>query len=619
MKNFAAIWILFVLAIGSSSAQKTYWVGSEQYHRLDGYVAHYEDTTAQKNIRQIMGLQKEQAFSTLSTSSLNQGYTSSHHWLHIRLQSRKQQTVFLEIDNSRINDLRFYQLNGDSSVREVITGDWKAFSSRKFPNKNWVFPVTLTGKVPTDLYVMVAKQHEVLGVRVGLWDADTFEQQDRESYLFWGILTGFSLLILFINVVAFTATQDRVYFWFCGLILAIAFHISAQSGLGFQYIWPNFPDLNRLDPALLSGWLIMLAQLQFMQEFIAQKKGKSRAYLAVQTFKYVGSLLLIMNVVLRVLDVFPQNHFRWTYNTTLAFMVICISLAFWSVFERIRRRESVVIFYTVTVTIQLVGYLVVFFVNLTFIRGQESLYQFDSYVVVVLIFLFDLLIFTSGILYFWFKKYRQQNEALLIALHRSEQEQSQKIIDALEIERNRIAEDLYDDVGAMLSTAIGYVSSVGRKPDIKERFPVLAEARKLLDRAVENLRTVSHNLMPKNFAQLGLAKSLGETLDKIADTTPVRFEYVVVGEERRLDAAVEVQVFRIASELINDILKNSTATEATVQLVFNHEQLSILAEDNGPRTPIYNNLTSKVDFIRGKLTVDETQHGVTAIVEIPYQ
>lgn len=619
MKKIAGIWMLFELAIGSSSAQKTYWVGPEKYHQLDGYVAHYEDTTSQKSISQIVALQKRQAFTRLPASSLNQGYTSSHHWLHIRLSSRKPQTVFLEIDNSRINDLRFYQLTSDSLVKEAITGDWRPFLSRKFPNKNWVFPVSLPGKMPTDLYIMIAKRYEVLGVRVGLWEADTFEEHDRESYLFWGILTGLSLLILFINVVAFVATQEQIYFWFCCLIIAIAVHISAQSGLGFQYIWPNFPYLNRLDPALLSGWLIMLAQLQFMQHFISQKRGKSRAYWAVQTFKYVGLSLLIINVVLRVLDVFPQSHFRWTYNTTLAFMVICITLAFWSVFERIRRRESVVIFYTVTVTIQLIGYLLVFFINLAFIRGEDSLYQFDSYVVVVLIFLFDLLVFTSGILYFWFKKYRQQNEALLIALHQSEQEQSQKIIDALEIERNRIAEDLYDDVGAMLSTAIGYVSSVGRKPDIKERFPILAEARKLLDRAVENLRTVSHNLMPKNFAQLGLSKSLGETLDKIGNTSSVQFEYIVVGQERRLDAAVEVQVFRIASELINDVLKNSTATEATVQLVFNHEQLSILVEDDGPRTPAYNNLTSKVDFINGKLTIDETQRGVTALVEIPYQ
>jgi signal transduction histidine kinase len=170
----------------------------------------------------------------------------------------------------------------------------------------------------------------------------------------------------------------------------------------------------------------------------------------------------------------------------------------------------------------------------------------------------------------------------------------------------------------MLSTAIGYVSSVLRKPDVREQFPALTAARTLLDRSVENLRTVSHNLMPKNFAQLGLSQSLAETIDKVAHTSDVAVAYVVVGTERRLSAATEVQIFRIAAELINDILKNSAATQATVQLIYNHDHLSLMAEDDAPRTPAYNNLTSKVQFLNGTLAVDTTKTGVTAVVEIPY-
>ena len=192
------------------------------------------------------------------------------------------------------------------------------------------------------------------------------------------------------------------------------------------------------------------------------------------------------------------------------------------------------------------------------------------------------------------------------------------MIEALEIERNRIAEDLYDDVGAMLSTAIGYVSSVLRKPDVREKFPLLTEARQLLVRAVDNLRTVSHNLMPKNFAELGLAKSLAETIDKVSASTDIQFQYIVAGTERRLDASTEVQIFRIAVELINDIVKNSDATEATFQLVYGDTSLMLIAEDDGPNPPQYNNLHSKVAFINGKIDADISPSGVTVLAEIPY-
>ncbi len=613
------ILVLILVTLGTTRAQTTYWIAPADDHNLAGFVSHFNDTTARLSIRQVMILQKQQRFSRLSANVLNQGYTASNHWLHVRLNAKTPQTIFIELDNPRINEFWFYQIVGNTVIRQVRTGDTQPFTSRGFRSANWVFPVLLAGEAPTDLFIMVAKRFEVLGVRINVWEPEPFEQHDRNRYLFWGLITGFSLLILLINAVALAATKEGIYFWFICLIVAIAFHISAQSGLGFQYIWPKVPAFNRLDPQLLSGWLIMLAHLQFMQQFIGQKAEQSRAFHAVRFFKVGLLTLLVLNIVLRLFDAFPQDHFQWTFNGTLVFTIASTLLAFWSIFERIHQRENVVIFYTITFSIQLIGYLLVFAVNLAFTRGQEPLFMVDSYVIVVINFLFDLLILTSGILFFWFQNYRRQNEKLLTALHLTEQAQSQKIIEALEIERNRIAEDLYDDVGAMLSTAISYLSSALRKPEIKDRYPILREARALLDRSVENLRTVSHNLMPKNFAQLGLARSLSETLDKVADTSPVQFDYIVVGTERRLQASTEVQVFRIASELINDVLKNSTATQATVQLVFNPDYLNFIVEDNGPRTPAYNNLTSKVNFIHGKLDVDTTPYGVTAVVQIPYQ
>ena len=616
LKSIVYIVLLLVGVMAPTCAQPTYWIEPGGARSLDGFMTHYDDSTAQLGIGQIRLVQNP--FRLLAGSLLNRGYTASHHWLHIRLNARTPQTAFLELDNPRINAFWFYQVTQNKLVSQVVTGDERPFSSRGFPSYNWVFPVVLDGKTPTDLYVMVAKRHEVLGVRVKAWDAQTFERKERASYLFWGLLLGFTLLILLINLVAFVATQQAVYFWFIGLILAIAFHISTQSGLGFQYLWPNSPGLNRYDPQLLSGWLIMLAQLQFMHHFINQKAEKSRAFWAVQVYKYALIGLLVLNVGLRFFDTFPESHFRWTFNATLMFTVISILLAFWSIFERIRQREKVVLFYTFTFSIQLVGYLVVFFVNLAFTQGREPLFQMDSYVVIVINFLFDLVILASGVLFFWFQSYRQQNEQLLTTLHQQEQAQSEKVIEALEIERNRIAEDLYDDVGAMLSTAIGYVSSVLRKPDVREKFPLLTEARQLLVRAVDNLRTVSHNLMPKNFAELGLAKSLAETIDKVSASTDIQFQYIVAGTERRLDASTEVQIFRIAVELINDIVKNSDATEATFQLVYGDTSLMLIAEDDGPNPPQYNNLHSKVAFINGKIDADISPSGVTVLAEIPY-
>ena len=613
--------MLFLLVgVGHTYAQKVFRVIPEKTtFSLEGYLETYEDSTCTLEFPQIVALYKQNRFSPLPYRLLNSGYSPSRHWLHFRLAAGAPRKLFIEIDNPRINHLWFYETQKDSVVRMVQTGDLLPFASRGFPNQNWIFPITLQADTPTDIFVMAEKRFEVLGVKVKLWDADEFESKDRSVYLFWGVLAGITLLIIIINLVGWVATRQTIYFWFVCLISAIIFHILGQSGLGFQYIWANSPSFNWLDPQLISGWFIMIAQLHFMQAFIGQNAANSRIFKAVQLYKAAMIGCVMVNILLRYFNVFPMAHFRWTFNTLLISLIISVLLSFGSIFERIRQREKVVLFYTFTLCIQLIGYLFVFLVNLAFVEGKKPLFDIDSYYIIVVNFLFDLIFLSSGILFFWFKNYQLENKALLTALHQNEQEQSQKIIEALEIERNRIAEDLYDDVGAMLSTAIGYLSSAVRKPEIKERFPILLETRKLLDRAVENLRTVSHNLMPKNFAQLGLSKSLAETVDKVTATTDIEFQYLVVGQERRLNAATEVQVFRIASELINDVLKNSGATEATFQLVYGEDSLQLISEDNGEQPPVYNNLTSKVAFVNGHLDIDAGPTGVTAIVDIPYQ
>lgn len=605
--------------LGVAYSRKHYPVQPAGVLSLNGVLETYADTSCTLRLSDIAALYKKKRFTPLPQNLLHSGYSSAHHWLHFRLHTKVSQRIILEIDNPRINQLWFYEVRHDSLLRQVITGDQLPFSSRGFPNHNWVFPLTLTPNTPTDIFVMAAKRHEVLGLRVNLWHENEFERRDRHNYLFWGVLGGVTLLILIINLVAWIATKQNIYFWFICLILAILFHILGQSGLGFQYFWAPFPAFNRLDPQLLSGWFIMVAQIHFMQKFIGQKANNSRIFKVVQFAKAAMLVYVALNIALRMYDVFPADHFRWTFNTLLFSLIISVVLSFWSIFERIRRREKVVLFYTFTLCIQLTGYVFVFLINLAFAEGKKPLFDIDSYYIIVVSFLFDLIFLSSGILFFWFRNYQIQNQRLLTALHENEQAQSQKIIEALEIERSRIAEDLYDDVGAMLSTAIGYLSSVVRKAEVKERFPILAETRKLLDRAVENLRTVSHNLMPKNFAQLGLSKSLRETIDKVTGTTDIDFQYIVVGRERRLNAAAEVQIFRIAAELINDILKNSGATRVTFQLIYDTDSLKIISEDNGPLPPMYNNLTSKVAFINGHLDIDISPEGVTAIVEIPYQ
>ena len=354
---------------------------------MDGFLETYEDSSCQLKLSQVIALYHQRKFTSLPQRLFNSGYSASHHWLHFRLSSNVPQKIVVEIDNPRINQLWFYETQGDSILNQVITGDLSSFESRRFPNQNWIFPLTLHPKKNTDIFVMAEKRHEVLGLRIKLWNAGEFEQKDRTIYLFWGLLAGITLLIIIINLIGWIATRQNIYFWFICFISAIIFHILGQSGLGFQYFWNNTPTFNRFDPQLISGWFIMIAQLHFMQAFIGQNASNSRIFKVVQWYKAAMAVCIGVNIILRYYNVFPTTHFRWTFNSLLISLIISVLLSFWSIFERIRQREKVVLFYTFTLCIQLIGYLFVFLINLAFVEGKRPLFDIDSYYIIVVNFL----------------------------------------------------------------------------------------------------------------------------------------------------------------------------------------------------------------------------------------
>ena len=584
---------------------------------MAGYVETFADSTRQLTLPQIRALYDRGRFSPLPGNRLLKNYTTANHWLHLRLSPANPQLVYLEIDNPRINQVNFYQVTNERILNQAITGDSLPFGSRGFPHYNWIFPVLPDAHAPTDVFVMLAKHSEVLNARLTLWGPNVFERHDRQQHLLWGMLAGLTVLVLLLNGMVWLATRDTLYGWFMAVISIHAFHLGAASGLSFQYIWPDYPVINDWYPQTLSAWLIVLAQVQFMQQFIGQTARNSRIFRWVNWFKYAIAGFTGLTIGLLVFRAVPAIYFRSLLLLTLFFSLMVVPLAILSLRERIRQREPIILFYAGITAIQFLS-LSVYLVNAVFAGAGRPLFTFTNEELVIVNFLVDLVVLSLGVLYFGFTNYRHQNEQLLTTLHEQEQAQSRQLIEALEIERNRIAEDLYDDVGAILSTAIGYVSSVLRKGDVREKFPLLTEARHLLDRAVENLRTVSHNLMPKNFAELGLAKSVGETIDKVQAGSDVQFQYIVAGSERRLDASTEVQIFRIAVELINDIVKNADATSATVQLIFGPENLQLMSEVDGPSSPQYTNLYSKVAFVNGTIDTDINLGGATVFIEIPY-
>lgn len=149
-----------------------------------------------------------------------------------------------------------------------------------------------------------------------------------------------------------------------------------------------------------------------------------------------------------------------------------------------------------------------------------------------------------------------------------------------EKERVRIAKDLHDGLGQMLSTTRLNVNALEDSVD-PEDAPLLGNALSLIDEALTEVRHISHALMPGAVLTLGLSVALEQMAATINAAGAVTVTVAQSGMENRLPQTVEINIYRMVQELINNMLKHADATKITLELAVAGNDLSVRVADNG--------------------------------------
>jgi two-component system, NarL family, sensor kinase len=228
----------------------------------------------------------------------------------------------------------------------------------------------------------------------------------------------------------------------------------------------------------------------------------------------------------------------------------------------------------------------------------------------------------STVLFFNRAKLKQKN-LYQQQLHEQQQKQAAAVIEVQEQERKRIAEDLHDSLGHLLSTAKLNLQSV---PEEQKKH--YTNTLHLLDQASQEIRNISFNLMPQTLEEQGLIPALYELADKVRKS---RLYDILIRvhnmDNLEFDQQTKFNIYRIVQEAVNNILKHADAKEISIQLVKQEESLSIMIEDDGKGFNMaevkkfgrgLKNITARSEWLHGTITIDSTPgRGTTISIEIP--
>ncbi|QJD77336.1 tetratricopeptide repeat-containing sensor histidine kinase [Spirosoma rhododendri] len=202
-----------------------------------------------------------------------------------------------------------------------------------------------------------------------------------------------------------------------------------------------------------------------------------------------------------------------------------------------------------------------------------------------------------------------------------------RIIQTQESERARLAADLHDDLGGTLATLNRRLTDMQDLVQDDAGQQAFADLVPLVQKSSDDLRRIAHNLMPPEFARIGLRYAL-EQLVQSQPLVPTRFTFLVSGNERRLPLDTELNLYRIVSEQVQNVNKHAKAGRAAVQLLYYDDKLTITVEDDGlgNRTTLAGNSpgiglkTSKLraEYIGATLWRDASEAGTLVVLEITY-
>jgi two-component system, NarL family, sensor kinase len=227
---------------------------------------------------------------------------------------------------------------------------------------------------------------------------------------------------------------------------------------------------------------------------------------------------------------------------------------------------------------------------------------------------------------------KQQDELQQQRIRELEKDKQLVAVDSMlkgqEEERSRLAKDLHDGLGGLLS---GVKFSLRNMKDnliiTPDNMTVFERSLDMLDTSIRELRRVAHNMMPEMLTKFGLDEALKEYCNSINATNLVSVKYQSIGMGIRIEKSTEIIIYRIIQELLNNIMKHAAAKEATVQLVKEEGRLSIIVEDNGEgfdTAMIKNNkgaglisIQSRVDYLKGQLDIHSEQ-GKGTLVNIEF-
>ena len=566
-------------------------------------------------------------------------------WVRVVLcnKSNTDRRLYLYLDNALINYVEYYEYDGKNQISHQITGDAFPISERLIKYRNPIYNIKLSNNQTKTIFLLFKLNGRKIHAPLQLYSQDKLieyiSKKESNISFYYGFLAALSA----ISIMFFFLIKEKVYIYFASYLTSQTLLQLSTSGFAAIYIWPDFTFwVDRSVPILMS--LTIISGLAFLLAFVDNSKFKRWQILLIKAYQ-IFAFLIIGGSFFEGEIYYASIWLLYRMIPPFYIGLIVLALYFFA------KNYLPVRFFVVGITGSFISIFAILFFSL--MKEHNNVFT-NEYVLFGEVLNSSMLTLALLDRFRFYKeekdkiqlqmieqleeinKYRENiNKDLSDKISEKTNELNQKqyevkraLLLGEEQERKRIATELHDGMGSMLSTLKLNAESIDldEKQLSSKEIVAYRNIIDLIDKACVELRNISHNMIPTGMEQFGLIQSLNSIIKKINNSGKTIFNLDTYNLNDRFNRELELSLYRITLELINNIIKHSNASYATIQLIKNEESITLMVVDDGNGFDLkkikegmgLQNIKSRVDVFNGKLTIDtQPERGSTFIIEIP--
>lgn len=610
----------YVNELNAQPLRDTFFINSTNLSQFYKHIYVYK-TDKNLSPKFVADSLKPEDFFKLSAPSYNNTTSLiTNYWLLVTIKNLSNNELFYYSLNSPTLYLVTAFTSVDNFIKPVGTSGYSvSFALRQTQDNKTVFNFMIEKNKFVSILLHISNPHGTDAFFYPVLTSNkTYTAQVKHYNLIIGSITGIMLIASLMNIFFGVSLKEKIHYVYAFYIVCIFIEFYTLEGLTDVYIGnPAITDV--IAKALPPVTFFLMTKI--MQWFLNQKRCNSYLRLITDITAY----FLLFTALLHCLNYFA--HFKEPILNFLQTIVAAgvglqLLLILLSAIEKTIQRVKFAWVYLCATIWLLIG---VFEFVLAFL-GVNDIVTVENRVPndLQLGLLTEAIIVFIAIIY-RYNFYKLDKEKLLVEINQQQQNLLNKIVEAEEEERMRIAADLHDDIGPTLSTLNLHITNL---PSNLNNAAAVQEYYKrsiaLSAKAVEDIHSVAHNLLPKDFKRNGLFYNLQKKINELNSLMITRFFLITDGDDQRLENPISIIIYRIINELAINIIKHAAASEATIQLLVDKKCVEILSEDNGKGFDTHiqttgmglKNIERRVGFLKGNLVIDSNNTGTHTLIHL---